>query len=463
MKRLVLTLLGMLLFAPVSFAQVEAPSWKYVSGLPSSRGGRYDDMDFVNDRIGWVVNLSGEIWHTEDGGETWNLQFTQGSSRFRSVSFMDELGPRGDQIGWAGTVFTAGSVLWETRDSGNHWVDITHRIDGVVPKGICGLVTVGKSTWGVGAFHGSPTIVRTHDGGIRWLGQDLSSIAGALVDVYFQNEQVGFAVGGSGSSLDGDAIVLRTEDGGSTWVKVFQSTRQDGITGEWGWKISFPSKMIGYVSVEYRANPNSNDAKILKTEDGGKTWRDMPVRGSTTNLGLQGLGFISPEIGWASGRGVTSLTTDGGESWQQLFNYNLDTGTGQLDGSMNRFIMVNDTLAYGVGRRLYRLSGFGAQSVAIESANLPRSFTLDTSFPNPFSESTTLRYTLEAPTSVSLRVIDLTGRMHKHFQATYQESGTHEFVWDGRNDSGQKLASGSYIFLIDIGSSIEMKQVVLLK
>ena len=157
MKRLVLTLLGMLLFAPVSFAQVEAPSWKYVSGLPSSRGGRYDDMDFVNDRIGWVVNLSGEIWHTEDGGETWNLQFTQGSSRFRSVSFMDELGPRGDQIGWAGTVFTAGSVLWETRDSGNHWVDITHRIDGVVPKGICGLVTVGKSTWGVGAFHGSPT------------------------------------------------------------------------------------------------------------------------------------------------------------------------------------------------------------------------------------------------------------------------------------------------------------------
>ena len=462
MKRLLLTVLGTLLSLSSPVAPADAPLWQHLSQLPNARS-RYDDMDFANEKLGWVVNLSGEVWHTEDGGESWDLQFSRSSARFRSVTFMNELGPRGDHIGWAGTVFDPTSVLWETRDSGAHWVDITHRIEGVVPAGVCGMVSIGESAWGVGAFHGSPTVISTHDGGIHWIGRDLSLVAGALVDVYFQDSRVGIAVGGSGSSLDGDAVVLRTEDGGETWQKVFQSTRQDGIGGEWGWKISFPSKLIGYVSVEYRANPLENDAKILKTEDGGKTWREMPVRGSKTNLGLQGLGFITPDTGWASGRGVTSLTTDGGQSWQQLNDYNPTTGSGQLDGSMNRFFMINDTLAYGVGRRLYKLAGFSGQSVAVQPKDVPHTFSLDTSFPNPFTDSTTLRYTLEIPARVGLRVIDPMGRMHRTFEASYQEVGTHEMVWDGRNDFGQKLASGNYIFLIDIGSSIEMKQVVLLR
>ena len=178
---------------------------------------------------------------------------------------------------------------------------------------------------------------------------------------------------------------------------------------------------------------------------------------------MQGIGFISPEVGWASGRGVTSVTLDGGETWEQLVHLSSQNPNGQLDGAMNRFFMVNDTLAYGVGSRLYELSGFGAQATYREDTELPKTFDLETSFPNPFSESTTLRYSLDAPARVSLRVIDPTGRMHRSYPAEFQDPGEHQYVWDGRNDAGQKLASGNYIFLIDIGSSIEMKQVVLLK
>lgn len=467
MKHLALTLFVIAICAPFASAQataqIDAPSWKHVSALPNAPNGRYDDMAFVTPRRGWVVNLRGEIWHTEDAGQSWDLQYVKTSSAWRSIAFLDELGPRGLQIGWAGTVFSPESVLWETRDGGDHWVDITHRIDGVIPAGICGMVTIGDSAWGVGAYHGAPTIVRTNDGGLHWVGDDVSSLAGALIDVYFHDEMVGIATGGSGSSLDGEAVVLRTEDGGVTWTKVFQSQRDANIGGEWGWKISFPTPLIGYISVEYRANPASNDAKILKTVDGGKTWTELAVRGSKSNLGLQGIGFISPEIGWASGRGVTSVTLDGGETWKQLVHLSSQNPSGQLDGAMNRFIMVNDTLAYGVGSRLYELSGFGAQATFSEREELPSTFDLDTSFPNPFSESTTLRYTLEAPARVSLRVIDPTGRMHRSYPATFQDPGQHQYVWDGRNDAGQKLASGNYIFLIDIGTSIEMKQVVLLK
>ena len=463
MKRCLIYLFAFLFWAPPAFSQVVAPEWGHLSALPDARNGRYDDMDFVTASRGWVVNLSGEIWHTEDAGASWDLQLVQTSSAWRSVAFLHELGPRGLQIGWAGTVFSPTSVLWETRDGGEHWVDITHRIQGVIPAGICGMVTVNDSAWGVGAYHGSPTIVWTTDRGLHWIGMDVKSLAGALIDVYFQDEMVGVAVGGSCSSLDGDAVVLRTEDGGSSWTKVFQSQRDPSISGEWGWKISFPTPLIGYVSVEYRSNPNSNDAKVLKTTDGGKTWHELAVRGSKSNLGLQGIGFISPEVCWASGRGVTSVTLDGGETWEQLVHLSSQNPNGQLDGAMNRFFMVNDTLAYGVGSRLYELSGFGAQATYREDTELPKTFDLETSFPNPFSESTTLMYSLDAPARVSLRVIDPTGRMHRSYHAEFQDPGEHQYVWDGRNDAGQKLASGNYIFLIDIGSSIEMKQVVLLK
>jgi photosystem II stability/assembly factor-like uncharacterized protein len=463
MIRSLIILLMLALSVPTTRAQDLAPTWQYLPELPGSHSGRYDDMEFVTPSRGWIVNLAGEIWHTEDGGESWELQFQHSSSLFRSVTFMKELGPRGLQIGWAGTVFSPQSVLWETRDGGDHWIDITHRIEGYLPDGICGMYSVNESAWGVGAFHGTPTLIRTTDGGIHWEGTDLSSHIGAMVDVYFQDEMTGFAVGGSGSDLDGEAVVIRTADGGKTWQKVFQSTRQAGIEGEWGWKISFPSRLIGYVSVEYRSNPESNDAKILKTEDGGLTWREIFVRGSQTNLGLQGLGFISPDIGWTSGRGVTSLTVDGGDSWKQLAPYNPTTGEGQLDGAMNRFYMVNDTLAYGVGKYLYKLTGAGQVSTALEMVELPSPFRLDPSFPNPFSESTTLRYSIESGAQVSLRVIDMTGRMHRTYPPTYQERGQHEIVWDGRDDSGKKLPSGSYIFLVDIGSTVEMKQVVLIR
>ena len=443
--------------------QVEAPKWRHVASFPDAPGGRYDDMAFLDENRGWVVNLSGEIWHTTNGGESWVKQLDARNAPFRSIAMRPHPNSQGLAVGWAGTVFNPTSVLWETHDGGDHWIDISHRIMGLSPEGICGMYAVGQSAWGVGAFHGAPTIISTHNGGILWEGQDVSHSAGALVDVYFQNEMTGFAVGGSGSNLDGEAVVLRTVDGGATWNKVFQSTRRDGLAGEWAWKISFPTEMVGYVSVEYAGNSNNQEAKVLKTEDGGITWRELWINGSRSSAGLQGIGFISENVGWASGRSITSLTQDGGETWQQLQHFNPITKEGQMDGRMNRFYVVNDALAFGVGRRLYKIAGYGAITIDTEAAQRPESFALEASYPNPFTESTTLNYTLRTPSEVRVRVIDVLGRMHRTFYAGYQEAGAHQFEWNGMDDAGNKLASGSYILLIDIGDSVETKQVVLLR
>ncbi|GIR57409.1 MAG: hypothetical protein CM15mP64_8210 [Candidatus Neomarinimicrobiota bacterium] len=59
---------------------------------------RFNDIQFLNENLGWAVNGWGQIYHTPDGGDSWELQFEQSETHFRSVGFFDELN------GWAGNV-----------------------------------------------------------------------------------------------------------------------------------------------------------------------------------------------------------------------------------------------------------------------------------------------------------------------------------------------------------------------
>jgi photosystem II stability/assembly factor-like uncharacterized protein len=452
--RSVLFLLILAFLAPEVSGQ---GSWEVLPNAPVARS-RHDDIYFVDAETGWLVNVPGQIWKTTDGGETWIQQLeTAGAVNFRSVGFADH------QVGWAGTVQTPGAVLFETRDGGTTWADITDRIVGPKPSGICGISIVNdKVAFGVGAFFGDPKLIRTVDGGNVWGGFDLSSRIATLIDVHFFDENVGLAVGGSGADFDGDAVILRTTNGGLTWQQVFRTTRQEGVTGEWGWKITFPTRTTGYVSVEYEVQSATRPAKVLKTEDAGLTWTEILIPGSLQRASLQGIGFVTPLIGWASGRGTTSLTVDGGQTWEQLEDYSPLNPEGQLDGNTNRIFVLADTLAYAVGRRVYKYdTGTTPTKVEGEVTSSP-TFTLEQNYPNPFNPSTTIRYSLRAAADVRIRVIDLVGRELRTLVDAIQSPGRYEVTWDGRDAAGRRVASGTYLYLLDAADSPEMKRMVLI-
>ena len=58
------------------------------------------DVQFVDRSTGWAVSDRGAIWHTADGGNTWQRQESPVSCRLNAVFFLDR------QQGWAvgGTV-----------------------------------------------------------------------------------------------------------------------------------------------------------------------------------------------------------------------------------------------------------------------------------------------------------------------------------------------------------------------
>jgi len=52
--------------------------WKELENYPE-RTGRSDDICFLNPNIGWAINNKGTLYKTEDGGDSWKLQFKKDS------------------------------------------------------------------------------------------------------------------------------------------------------------------------------------------------------------------------------------------------------------------------------------------------------------------------------------------------------------------------------------------------
>ena len=86
------------------------------------------------------------------------------------------------------------------------------------------------------------------------------------------------------------------------------------------------------------------------------------------------------------------------------------------------------------------------------------------SYPNPFRQSTTIDYTVEQAAPVTLDIYDLLGRrVRRLVEAAQQGPGPHRAVWDGRDDSGTPVSSGTYFYRLRVGDAVTSKQAIRVK
>jgi len=84
--------------------------------------------------------------------------------------------------------------------------------------------------------------------------------------------------------------------------------------------------------------------------------------------------------------------------------------------------------------------------------------------PNPFNPATTISYRLGKPTRTSLRIYDLSGRLVRSLIVGQEQSaGSYDFTWQGRNDAGQAVPSGTYLYRLDAGTHSQSRRLMLLK
>lgn len=429
MKKIILSILLAICLLPDAFAQ---PRWVDMNSLPQP-GSRYEDMYFLNSKTGYVVHGSGRMYKTTDGARTFERRDSSRNAYYRCIGFFDE------NIGVIGTLEDSIPLI-RTTNSGSTWSKVTN-IAGTDPLSICGISIVNSTTaYAVGVYSCPPFFLKTTNKGESWTSINIGvSQITSIIDCYFWSADSGLVVGGYNSILnyhESNSVVLFTSNGGASFTTVFKSTR----TAEWGWKISFINRLTGFVSVE-----SLNRAVILKTTNAGLNWTD---RVFTTTRDLEGIGFINENTGWVGGwAGPTYMTTNSGINWTQVpWGYHL-----------NRFRIINDTLAYALGRNIHK---YTAEIVAVQqiSGEIPERVYLRQNYPNPFNPETRIHYEVRQTGIISLTVYDALGNEIETLVNGKKTPGIYSVVF-----KASSLPSGIYLYKLSIGDYSDTRKMVLIK
>ena len=81
---------------------------------------------------------------------------------------------------------------------------------------------------------------------------------------------------------------------------------------------------------------------------------------------------------------------------------------------------------------------------AVSLSLIPQEYALHQNYPNPFNPSTRIDYDLPKGGTVSLMIHDVLGRTVAELDRGFREAGSYSEVWEGRNSTGSRLASGIY-------------------
>ncbi len=100
----------------------------------------------------------------------------------------------------------------------------------------------------------------------------------------------------------------------------------------------------------------------------------------------------------------------------------------------------------------------GQQSNENPVNTTPQKFLLASNYPNPFNPTTTIRYGLPESSDVSVIVYDITGREIIQLVDSRVPAGDRRVVWNGRDQHGNPVASGLYIYRL-VAKSNQTKQV----
>jgi hypothetical protein len=104
-----------------------------------------------------------------------------------------------------------------------------------------------------------------------------------------------------------------------------------------------------------------------------------------------------------------------------------------------------------------------AVGVEDQPTNLPTSFALKNNYPNPFNPTTNIEFSLAKSDYTSLKIYSITGELVSTLVNGEMQSGTHSITFNGRDDAGNELSSGMYIYELKSGANISAKKMFLIK
>jgi hypothetical protein len=99
----------------------------------------------------------------------------------------------------------------------------------------------------------------------------------------------------------------------------------------------------------------------------------------------------------------------------------------------------------------------------LESHAMLTDYNLAQNYPNPFNPSTTIKYSLRTTSYVTLKIFSLLGEEISTLVNQQESLGAKEVIWNGKDNQGNLVPSGVYIYSLDAGEYHESRKMILMK
>jgi photosystem II stability/assembly factor-like uncharacterized protein len=271
--------------------------------------------------LAFAIGNRGGLARTDDGGRSWSAIALPTIEALVDVSFADET---------SGVALDLSGTLFRTDDRGASWRVVGSGLDAqavlaldrdivllVGPRGIRRSFDGGTEFGRVGRrsmrravlfgidfagetlfAYGPTSLFASRDGGTTWkkLGRPDHR---PFAEVDFVGPRVGFALGKGGR-------VWRTRNRGRSWRELLAAGTDGGI------ELAFSSDRAGYLASNdlFFAKGDRRPDYVLRTDNGGQSWRPQLVSGSRDISGLVSTGE-SIDLLLAGGNKFFSTTTGG--------------------------------------------------------------------------------------------------------------------------------------------------------
>ena len=107
----------------------------------------------------------------------------------------------------------------------------------------------------------------------------------------------------------------------------------------------------------------------------------------------------------------------------------------------------------------YYLLAYGEVGQMVED-NLEDYFLKTNPYPNPFKNDISIEYTLKEKSNIIIRIYDGNGKIVKVLNEGKKLKGTYVVVWDGKNESDNKVTPGLYYYTIQSNISISSRKII---
>ncbi|MGE5680769.1 MAG: YCF48-related protein [Bacillota bacterium] len=347
-------------------------TWKRTRGTDTAGSQiEYNSIFYKNKNEIWAVGVKGNALHSTDAGENWQ-SIKLDTIWLSDITFIN------DTTGFIIGSFGSKGYLFRTRDFGRTWQK-THTFQQSIDK-------IKFTNTGIGWISGNESILKSTDNGNSWQNVNPPGKFFLTLDAVGNNVWIPLW----------DSLIV-SSDAGNSWNKYKVFDYKGSVFSVDA--ISFADKNNGFIGL---------DGRIVRTTDGGKTWKE---ENQITSNYIFSLSYTDRNHAWAAGNGG------------MILNYNLN----QTDVFDSRNNAVSD-------------------------------FNLSQNYPNPFNPSTTINYSIPQQLFVEIKVYDMLGREITTLISKEQSAGEYKVRFDG-----SLLPSGIYICSIHAGDYRASRKLMLLK